>query len=140
MLNYINGRNKVAAAKILNLPLEAISEVVEYNNSYYIKVKKGFGRSGTFISKIKLLTAKSEMNLVRWMQDFKKRGVHVIQVGTETLGRVKDFGVLNFTNLELALYEYRKGLKTSENDRVVIGSFDKWKNYREVDSYRPKYS
>ncbi|MFM6135611.1 MAG: hypothetical protein ACKPCP_15865 [Sphaerospermopsis kisseleviana] len=138
-IHYIQGRNKIAAAKILQLDVEAIIEVVEYADSYYVKIKKGFGRS-TFISKGELIIAKGEINLMRWMDDFKKRNIDNIHIGTEAKGLIQDFGVLNFTNLELALYEYRKGITTTTNDdRMIIGSFDKWKNYKEVDSYQFRY-
>ena len=137
--NAINSSNKSAAAKVLNLPFEAIASVEEQGNAYYVKLKKGFGRS-TFIAKPRLIEEKRESHLQLWMQDFIKKGISKIQIGTASGGMVRDFGYLNYTNLELAIYEYRKGLKmANEEDLVIIGQFDKRGGYRAVDSYYPQF-
>lgn len=135
----IEASNKQAAATCSGRPFEAVASVEEQGNAYYVRFNKGFGRP-TFISKSKMLEVKRCQDLAFWMQDFQKLGLNKIQIGTALGGLVRDFGELNYTNLELAIYEYRKGLKMqSDDDLVVIGQFDKWGNFRSVDSYYPQF-
>lgn len=143
MLNYILNRNKKSAATLLNLPVQAIAEVVEYANAYYVKVKKGFGR-GTFVSKANLLAADREtVDLHYWMKNCNKKKIEKIQVGTYLKGCVKDFGKLCYTALELAVREY--DLVPSEtDDEVIIGEFqtNAWNQttYKIVDSYSRQFA
>lgn len=110
-MSYLAGvesGNKAAAAIILGVSYEDISSVQEQHNSYFIKLNKG---RNTFISKSKMFSTRRVDFLKYWMEDAKKAGVSRIQIGTTAKGLFLDFGELNFTNLEAALYEYRKGLK-----------------------------
>lgn len=130
--------NKAAAAIILGVAYEDISSVQEQHNSYFVKLHKG---RNTFISKPKMFSTRRVEFLKYWMEDAKKAGCHRIQIGTASKGLVTDFGELNFTSLEIALYEYRKGLKMqNQDDSVILGEYhtgcQKWVV---VDSYYPQF-
>lgn len=130
--------NKAAAARILGVAYEDISSVQEQANAYFVKLNKG---RNTFISKSKIISTRRVEFLKYWMEDSQKAGVSRIQIGTAAKGLIKDFGTLNFTNLEAALYEYRKGLKMeSQDDSVILGEYRQdHKSWVVVDSYYPQF-
>lgn len=140
-MSYLAGLesgNKAAAAIILSVAYEDIALVAEQANAYFVKLHKG---RNTFISKSKMFSTRRVEFLKYWMNDAQKAGVSRIQIGTASKGLVKDFGELNFTNLEVALYEYRKGLKMQgQDDSVILGEYhpgcQKWVV---VDSYYPQF-
>lgn len=134
----VESGNRAAAAIILGVSYEDISSVQEQANAYFVKLNKG---RNTFISKSKMFSTRRVDFLKYWMEDAKKAGCHRIQIGTTAKGLFLDFGELNFTNLEAALYEYRKGLKMeNQDDSVILGEYhpgcQKWVV---VDSYYPQF-
>lgn len=140
-MSYLAGvesGNKAAAAIILGVAYEDISLVKEQSNAYFVKLNKG---RNTFISKSKMFSTRRVDFLKYWMEDSQKAGVSRIQIGTTAKGMVHDFGELNFTNLEVALYEYRKGLKMeNQEDLVILGEYHPdCKSWIIVDSYYPQF-
>ena len=134
----VESGNRAAAAIILSVAYEDIALVTEQANAYFVKLHKG---RNTFISKSKMFSTRRVDFLKYWMEDAQKAGCHRIQIGTASKGLVTDFGELNFTNLEIALYEYRKGLKMeNQDDSVILGEYhpgcQKWVV---VDSYYPQF-
>lgn len=140
-MSYLAGLesvNKAAAAIILSVAYEDVASVEEQANAYFVKLNKG---RNTFISKSRMFETRRVDFLKYWMTDAQKAGCHRIQLGTASKGLVTDFGELNFTNLEAALYEYRKGLKMeSQDDSVILGEYRQdHKSWVVVDSYYPQF-